>query len=130
MQFDDCCVLGSNFMPGCNPERRIECFSQRGNDLQLHTDLSLYGINEVEKAKPNTSLLFRRIKHLLHCLLGAVPGFSLLPDLWFAVQRIREEARKDPRGAVGHITVRIPGSHPATPVIVRFDLEDDAPFSF
>ena len=130
MPLDDCCIEGSNFTPSCNPECRSECFRRRGNDLQWHTDLSLHGINEVEKAKPNTSLLFQRIKHVLHCLLGAVYGFGLLPELWRVVQRLREEARKDPRGAVGYITVCIPGCDPATAVPVRFDLVDDAPDAY
>ena len=123
----DCCIQGSNFTPSCNPECRSECFRHRGNDLQLHTDLALYGINEALSAKPRASLLVQRLRHLTHCLLGAVPGFSLLPDLWFAVQRLREESRKDPRGAVGLITVSIPGVDPTTAVPVRFDLMDEAP---
>lgn len=127
MPFDDCCIEGSNFKPGCNPERRSECFARRGNDLQLHADLALAGIEESISAKPSPSLLVKRLRHLTHCLLGAVPGFSLLPKLWFALQDLREKARQDPRGAVGLIRVRIPGCDPKTAVPVLFDLVDDAP---
>ena len=130
MPFDDCCIEGSNFSPSCSPDCRQQCFGLWSNHLQRHTDLSLKGINEVEEAKPNTSLLFRRIKHVLHCLLGAVPGFSLLPELWATLLRLREIARQDPRGAVGHITVRIPGYDPKTAVPVLFDLVDDAPDAY
>lgn len=126
----DCCIEGSNFTPSCNPECRSECFRRRGNDLQWHADLALDGIEEAIKAKPSPSLLVQRLRHLTHCVLGAVPGFSLLPQLWRMVQRLREEARKDPRGAVGLITLRIPGCDPATAVPVRFDLEDDAPDAY
>lgn len=128
---DDCCIEGSNFTPSCVPDCRKMCHGKWSrNDLERHTDLALHGLNEAESDKPTTSLLFRRLKHLMHCLLGAVPGFGLLPDLWKAVLDLRKLAQQDPRGAVGYIIVRIPGHDPNTAVTVRFELTDDAPDAY
>lgn len=124
---DDCCIQGRNFTPSCSPECRQMCQGKWSRDLERQTDLALHGLNEAESTRPTTSLLFQRLKHLMHCLLGAVPGFGLLPKLWKAVQELREVAQQDPRGAVGYIIVRIPGHDPNTAVTVRFELVDDAP---
>ena len=123
----DCCIQGSNFTPSCSPECRQMCHGKWSRNLEWHTDLALEGLNEAESAKPTTSPLFKRVKHIMHCVLGATPGFGLLPSLWKAVLELREVARQDPRGAVAYIIVRLPGQDPNTPVIVRFEFVDDAP---
>lgn len=123
----DCCIEGHAFTPHCNPTCRKECFRTGGDDLMRNLYLTDRLITELAQTKPHTSSLFRRVQHILHCLLGVVTGYGLLLQLWQVVLQLREAAQQDAQINAAHIIVRLPGSAPTKAEALYFDLTDELP---
>lgn len=119
-------ISGQNQIVFVNSGRNNDCCLIKGLDFQYSVEDILLGLSEVERDKPTTSVLFRRTKHILCCVLGIVPGYRVLMQLWNAVLQLRNEAHYDTHIGAAHIIVRLPGREETALGTMRFDIVDDA----
>lgn len=117
---------GQNQTVFVHSERSNDCCLIKGLDLQYSVEHILLGLSEAERNKPTTSVLFKKTKHILCCVLGVVPGYRVLMQLWNAVLQLRNEAHYDAHIGAAHIVVRLPGREKTALGTMLFDIVDDA----